>query len=102
MEQEIRNSDTGLWQITTATGSKYLLDMDARNVTRRMAANAPIVAFLKVGFAELRRDGESLDLLMLEKCKIGEPAQMFIQVRDDHIPTLRTTSPVMFIGRLDK
>lgn len=62
-----------------------------------MAATAPLVDFLDAGFSQLRRDGEALELLMLESCEIGSSAVFWIQVRDDHIPTSRTTSPVVRI-----
>jgi hypothetical protein len=65
-----------------------------------MAATAPIVEYLDAGFSQLRRDGETLELLMLESCKVGASARYWIQVRDDHIPTLRMTSPVVRIDSL--
>lgn len=62
-----------------------------------MAASPPIVDYLEAGFSQLRRDGETLELLILESCTVGTSARYWIQVRDDHIPTLRTTSPVVRI-----
>ncbi|MFJ6078351.1 hypothetical protein ACIQC0_08590 [Pseudarthrobacter sp. NPDC092419] len=100
MVQELRNDDTGRYLVTTATGSHYLLDMTTRTVSRQMAATAPLVDYLDAGFSELRRDGESLQLLLLESCAVGTSARFWIQVRDDHIVTLRTTSPVVGIVAL--
>lgn len=97
MVQELRNDDAGRYLVTTATGSQYLLDLTARTVERVMAATAPLVEYLDVGFSQLRRDGETLELLMLESCRIGSPARYWLQIRDDHIVTLRTTSPVVRI-----
>jgi hypothetical protein len=94
---ELRNDDKGLFLITTATGSHYCLDLDSRTASRRMAATAPLVDFLDVGFSRLRRDGETLELLMVELCRVGEPARLWIQVRSDAAVTLRTTSPVVLI-----
>lgn len=87
--------------MATATGSQYLLDLTNRTVRRVMAASAPLVEYLDVGFSQLRRDGESLELLMLESCTVGRPALYWLQIRDDHIVTLRTTSPVVDIIPLD-
>lgn len=78
-----------------------VLDLTARTVARRMAATAPAVDYLDAGISQLRRDGESLELLMLEMCAVGASARCWIQVRDDHIVTLRTTSPVVRIVALD-
>ena len=80
--------------MTTATGSQYVFNLDDRTVSRKMAATAPLEDFLDAGFSHLRREGEELELLMLEACEVGVPAVFWIQVRDDHIPTFRTTSPV--------
>ncbi|MBE4719871.1 hypothetical protein DAD99_17520 [Pseudarthrobacter sp. AB1] len=87
--------------VTTATGSQYVVNLDNRTVARKMAATAPLVDFLDTGFSQLRRDEEILELLMLESCEVGDSALFWIQVRDDHIPTFRTTSPVVNIEPLD-
>jgi hypothetical protein len=63
--------------------------------------SASLVDFLDPGFSKLRRDGEALELLMLEFCEIGSTALFWIQVRDGHILTSRTTSPVGRIEPLD-
>ncbi|MFX1821071.1 hypothetical protein PV768_14895 [Pseudarthrobacter sp. CC4] len=100
MVQELRNDDAGRYLVTTATGSHYLLDLTARTVKRQMAASAPLIDYLDAGFSKLRRDGEALELLMLESCAVGASARYWIQVRDDEIPTLRMTSPVVRIDAL--
>lgn len=97
MTRELRNDDVGRYLVTTATGSQYVLDMTARTVSRRMAATAPLIDYLDTGFSRLRRDGEPLELLMLESCAVGASARYWIQVRADHVVTLRTTSPVVRI-----
>jgi hypothetical protein len=65
-----------------------------------MAATAPIVEYLDAGFSQLRRDGETLELLMLESCVVGSSARYWIQVRADHVVTRRVTSPVVRIDAL--
>jgi hypothetical protein len=100
MRQELRNDDAGRYLVTTATGSEYLIDLTARTVKRQMAATAPLVDFLDAGFSQLRRDGETLELLMLETCAVGMSAILWVAIRHDHIPTLRRTSPVVKIKPL--
>lgn len=100
MRQAISNDDKGKYLVTTATGSQYLLDMTSRTVHRKMAAAAPLNDFLEVGFSKLRRDGEVLALHMIERCIVGESARYHIQVREDHVVTLRMTSPVVRIEEL--
>lgn len=98
--QELRNDDDGRYLVTTATGSQYVLDLTARTVKRQMATTAPLVNFLDAGFSQLRRDGETVELLMLGACAVGASARYWIQVRADHVVTLRTTSPVVRIDAL--
>jgi hypothetical protein len=102
MRQELRNEDKGRYLVTTATGSQYELDLTARTVKRQMAATPPIIDFLDAGFSRLRRDGETLELLMLESCAVGSSARYWLQIRNDHIPTIRMTSPVVRIESLAK
>jgi DNA-binding IclR family transcriptional regulator len=102
MRRELRNDDEGRYLVTTATGSRYELDLTARTVRRQMAATSPIVDFLDAGFSQLRRDGETVELLMLETCAVGASARYWLQVRDDHIPTLRMTLPVVRIEPVAK
>lgn len=82
-------------------GSQDVVNLEYRTISRKMAATAPLVDFLDAGFSKLRRDGEALELLMLEFCEVGSSALFWIQVRNDHIPTSRTTSPVVRIEPLD-
>lgn len=100
LKQELRNDDKGTYLVTTATGSHYVLDLNARTVSRQMAATAPRLDYLQAGFSKLRRDGESVELHMIEHCVIGESAHYWIQVREDHVVTLRMTSPVVRIEEL--
>lgn len=100
MPRAIANDSTGRFLVTTATGSQYVVNLDDRTISRKMAATAPLVDFLDAGFSQLRRDGEALELLMLESCEVGGPVLFWIQVRNDRIPTFRMTSPVVGIEPL--
>lgn len=97
MIRELGNDDTGRYLVTTATGSLYVLDLTDRTMERRPYSQVQRPAFRDVAPSRLRRDSEVLELLMLQSCRVGEPAQCWIQIRDDHVPTLRTTSPVVSI-----
>lgn len=84
MTHELRNDDQGRYLVTTATGSRYGLDLIARTVRRHVAASPPIVHFLEAGFSQLRRDGKPVELLMLETCTVGASARYWLQVRRSH------------------
>lgn len=100
MRQQLNNNDGGRYLVTTATGSHYVLDLDARTVKRTMASTAPLLDFLEAGFSRLRRDGEEVELLLLETCEVGVGGRYWLQIRDDDIPTLRATSPIVRIEEL--
>lgn len=97
MREELQNSDAGRYLVT---GSQSLLDLDDRTLTRTMAATTPIIEYLDAGFTQLRRDREAIELLLLERCRVGASALIWLQVRADHVATLRTTSPVLRIEDL--
>jgi hypothetical protein len=102
MYREIFNDSTGRYRVTTSTGSEYIvLLLGNRSMSRKMGAVPPSEDFLSVEPSELRRDGEELELLRLEVCRVGASARFWIQVRSDPIPTLRTTSPVVCIIAID-
>lgn len=91
---------TGRWQVTTVT-SVYLLDLDAKRVTRVPDAGAgPPPGLSPAPIASLRRDHESVPLLELITCAIDEPMRMLIDVRRDGVSTLRTTTVVRQLCKL--
>jgi hypothetical protein len=102
MIMELRNDDVGRYAVFTATGSEYALDLDRRTLTRKYAAVPPLFGFSEVPLVQLRLDGVELELLMLEHLEVGYPARYWIQVRADHITTLRTTSLVTRIDPRDQ
>lgn len=94
-------SGTGRWQVTTET-SIYLLDLDAKRVTRVPDAGAgPPAGFSPAAIAALRRDHESVPLLKLITCVVGEPMRMLIDLRRDGVCTLRTTTVVRHLRELN-
>lgn len=101
MTEHLDNTDTGVWRIRTATGSWYLLDLKLRTLTRLRSAAAPEPEFAGLEAAQLRRDGEQLDLHSVVACRVGERAVFVIQVGGDpSVVTVRDTSPVREIMAL--
>lgn len=98
MIEELRDTDTGAYRIRTGTGSYYLLDLDGRTLTRLRAAVEMAPDFAGMEPAELRRDGEQLDLHSVIACRMGERAVFVIQLREDpSVVTVRDTSQVQEI-----
>lgn len=101
MGQQITGHDRGQFEVTTATGSVYLVSLlEERKITRLPVATLPAEGFKFIASSQLRRDGEELELLMLVVCEVGAPAQFWVQIRTDGVPTLRTTSPVVCIRQV--
>lgn len=98
--RQLTNDDRGRYLLTTATGSRYILDLEARALSRTMAATSPREDHVVAGVSRLRRDGEPIELLMLEACEVGAMGRFWLQIRTDHVPTLRETSPIVRIEEL--
>lgn len=65
----------------------YLIDLEHMKVMRLSQAGAPDAH-------EMRRDAEEVKLYTVPTPIIGERMEMWIQVREDGQPTLRSTSQV--------
>lgn len=84
----IDDRTTGRWQITTETGSIYVVDLDDRVITRVPELRA------------LRRDHEPLVLHRVLEARVGASGCFLVQVRADAVPTLRITSHIIDLRRL--
>lgn len=85
--------DKGQWILTTASGSHYLVDLDADVVLRvpdpdRSTPEAP-----------LRRDTEEIPLLWMNQIRVGHPAVFYLDLRQDGVTTERVTSAVVGVRR---
>lgn len=84
----IDDTATGRWQITTETGSTYVVDLDQRFITRVPELRA------------LRRDHEPLLLHRVLDARVGDTGCFLVQIRSNDLPTLRITSPITRISEL--
>lgn len=90
----LTDQDTGSYLVCTETGSRYLLDLDARTVLR---VRTEIFGLTHA----LRRDGEDVHLLELVRCVVGAPMVLLINLFVPNvIATTRTTSVVVGIEQL--
>lgn len=98
----LTDGDAGLWQVTTASGSIYLLDLAAGRsaMTRLPARTYPLGDYARIPVADLRRDGETVPLLSIGQLQLGQPGALLIDVRGDGVATVRNTTPVISIERL--
>jgi hypothetical protein len=99
-ESKVGVPRTGVWQVSTET-SVYLLDLDARRVTRVPDAGAgPPPGLTALPISSLRGDHQSVPLLELISCAMRRPMRMLIDLRRDGICTLRTTTVVRQLREL--
>lgn len=100
----LTNESIGTFLVTTATGSAYEFDLGPtyRSITRHKAQFDAAEGFADVPTSTLRRDGQPIELLMIEQCTVGARARLWLQVRSDSIPTVRDTSPIMKIEELNR
>jgi hypothetical protein len=91
----ISEADSGSFLVTTYSASRYVLDLEARSVTRHTGVG--------LGVSKLRRDGDAVPLHQLIRCAVGKPMVLLIAVADDPATfTTRTSSEVESIERVGK
>lgn len=73
----------------------YMLDMEA-GVLRRFPRENVLGSWAN-DVAHLRRDTQAIPFRMARVPVVGERMQFILDVRNDGIPTLRTTTPVISI-----
>lgn len=60
----------------------------------------PTPQYAHLPTADLRRDGKAIKLLQIVNMQVGRRGLMWLDVRRDGIPTLRGTTEVVSISRL--
>lgn len=103
LTDRLTDRDEGLWQVITASGTVYLLDLGPgmRTLTRLPGREKAKGDYARIPVAGLRRDGETLPLLAVGQLQLGQPGALLLDVRRDGIPTVRNTTPVVSIERVD-
>ena len=79
----------------------YVLDLVAFKL-KRMPRDKPVDwensrHTARAIVATLRMDGEAIPFQFLAPLEIGKPAQFLLQIRDDGVQTVRTTTDVLNI-----
>lgn len=79
----------------------YALDLVAMKL-KRMPRSRPIDVensqhTLRAVVATLRKDNEAIPFEFMAPLEIGKPAQFLLQIRDDGVQTIRTTTDVLNI-----
>lgn len=87
--------------IVETESAVYVLDLAAMKL-RRTPRDAPIEVEtprdgLPAAVASLRMDAEAIPFNFLAPLEIGKPAQFLLQIRDDGVQTIRTTTDVLKI-----
>lgn len=72
---------------TTESGTTYQIDKEDQTLTRIVPSNG----------SSLRRDGEAIYILLHDPIEVGKPAVFWLDIREDGVPTHRTTSAVASI-----
>lgn len=99
MTTRLVGDEGGLWAVGTASGAVYRLDLDRRTLSRGTGEPPDSDALPAVA---LRRDAEILPLLgLLRPVTVGAGMVALVDVRDDGVPTVRESTPVRSIVRLE-
>jgi hypothetical protein len=99
--QSLYDDTTGSYAVRTGSGTLYAIHLDPpREVVRLAKDRNPTPPSDQLPAAELRRDSEAIKLLNIIKMQVGRRGLMLLDVRLDGIPTLRGTTEVLSISRL--
>lgn len=90
---------SGRWEVLTET-SRYVLDLDSGTAQRFPGARYGIAPGAGPDVADLRGDGLSIPLLEVRRAVVGESMILLLQLRDDDVVTVRTTTLVRSIRAL--
>jgi len=86
----LMDTATGSFAVTTES-STYVIDLDAMTVSRSPGSGPSEVA-------TMRRDGETLTLLVLAECTVGRALAIFVDLGIDGVPwTFRASTDVRSI-----
>ncbi|WP_139415610.1 hypothetical protein [Agromyces laixinhei] len=83
---------SGVYVVTTETGSVYTVDLDQMLVTRHRDEPDE--------YHELRRDEQPVTLLKLVDCRLGHDMRLLIDLRVDGV--LHTTRATTVVVRIDR
>jgi hypothetical protein len=88
------------FMIVVTETSRYVLDRLVMSATRIPGAGAGAVVGLPAPIlAHLRRDAEALHLIEWPEPRVGEEMRLLLMVREDGVPTVRTTTIVRAVHR---
>lgn len=91
----------GSFAVRTGSGTLYAVHLgEPREVVRLHDDQQPVPRYAHLPAAKLRRDGEAIRLLKIVDMQVGRRGLMWLDVRLDGIPTLRGTTEVLSITRL--
>ena len=80
--------------IVQTTTAVYVIDTATKMLTRYRREEAPDDW---PASSHLRKDGESVPYSTMGTLRVGQPAQFLLQLRDDGVQTIRTTTPILAI-----
>ncbi|MEY9777208.1 hypothetical protein ABH915_002816 [Arthrobacter sp. MW3 TE3886] len=99
--RSLNDETTGSYAVRTGSGTLYAIHLDPpREVVRLAKDRNPTSPYDELPAAELRRDGEAIKLLNVIEMRVGRRGLMLLDLRLDGIPTLRGTTEVLSISRL--
>ena len=100
MTERLVDESDGQWLVVTESSS-YLFDLDDRTATRYPGGGAVAGEDDPWPVADLRRDLEPIRLINLARCTVGERLIAVLDVRRDGVVTVRESTFVVTITRVD-
>ena len=101
MDTLLDTTAAGIYQIDTASGSRYLIDMASRTAPRTTKVTAP--ADPTWTSETLRKDSAAVKLVKIISCSVGEPLMLSldqVDLYEGYAGTIRLGTPVVGILEL--
>lgn len=91
---------TGRFEVTTGSGTAYILDLDEKTATRYPHAATPVDETVS---SDLRKDGETVTLIKVLSGVLGSPLTLLLSAVDNYAGYTNTTryaTRVMSIAKI--
>ncbi|WP_158253367.1 hypothetical protein [Cryobacterium sp. N19] len=94
--ESLMDTATGIYLVSTRSGSRYMIDLNEMKMSRVPAETDPNDDLA------MRRDGETVDLLSVDECTVGRPMRLVLDLHvEGVVVTSRQTTTVDSISEVN-
>lgn len=96
--ERLTDAMAGSYAVRTVSGTLYAVRLGPRRDIVRLAKDlSPSLGYEHVPAAMFRGDGDTIERFQNVRMEVGQCGLMWLDVRQDGVPTLRTTTELLSI-----